>query len=576
MNKSRSARLGALVVTGAFFAAACSSTSTTNTSNTTGTSGGVNAGGSSTAVTPTTEAAPEGGELIDGAQLIADNLSSYDPGQVQTLDESQVTTAIYDGLTDFDFTDKTNPKLKGLVAEKWEANKDASEFTFTIKKNQVFSNGDPVLPSSFKYAWVRNGQKDFASPYGYLINYVKGGAKLQKGDVNNLDDAIKADDSAMTLKVTMEKPQADFPAIVSHPFFGPLPEKEVSKLTDQTQWNKMVMIGNGPFKMDKPASDQEVVLVRNDKWSGNVLGDKKAKLDKITFKISKDQDTAYTDFEAGNLMTATIPSGRFGDAMQKYGNTVKSQTLGSYHFDFGFKDPQLGGEKNVKLREAISLAIDREEINKKVYEGTRNANPSGVVMPGIPGFKDGLCKYCKYDKDAAQKAFDEWKSGGNALSEPITIDFNTGAGHQDVVAIIIENLKAIGIEAKTNLVSEKYFTAMPKGGCHLCRAGWYADYPTYGNFMFDLYSSDSLDGNNMGSFSDPKFDDLVGKAQSEPDDAKRAKLYQDAETYLLNDAVAVVPINWYTGDQAYSDNVTNYDQPPLGIIMWERVGVKKS
>jgi len=549
----------------------CSSSNTTSS----GSGGQVNAGstpggGSAAPATDT----PEGGEFVDGAQLIADNLTSYDPGLVQTLDESQVTTALYDGLTDFDFTDKTNPKLKGLVAEKWATNADATEFTFTVKKDQKFSNGDPVLPSSFKYAWVRNGQKEFASPYGYLINYVKGGADLQKGTVTNLDSAITADDSAMTLKVTLEAPQADFAAIVSHPFFGPLPEKEVSKLTDQNQWGKGVMIGNGPFKMDAPASESEVVLSRNDSWSGNVLGDKKAKLDKLTFKISKDQDTAYTDFQAGNLMSATIPSGQFADAQAKYGNTVKSPTLGSYHFDFGFTDPMVGGEKNVKLRQAISLAIDREEINAKVYEGTRNM-PTGVVMPGIPGFKEGLCKYCKYDKDAAQKMLDEWKGAGNTLSGPITIDYNTGAGHQDVVAIVQENLKAIGIESKTNLVSEKYFGSMADGGCHFCRAGWYADYPTYGNFMFDLFSKASIGGNNMGSFDDPKFDDLVTKAQSEPDDTKRAELYQQAEAYLLNDVTATVPLNWYTGDQVYAENVVNYDQPPLGIILWERVGIKK-
>jgi len=420
---------------------------------------------------------------------------------------------------------------------------------------------------------VRNGQKDFASPYGYLINYVRGGSKLQKGEVKNLDEAITADDNAMTLKVVLEKPQADFAAIVVHPFFGPLPEKEVSKLDDQNKWGKGVMIGNGPFKMETAASEQEVVLVRNDKWAGNVLGDKKAKLDKLVFKISKDPESAYTDFESGNLMTASIPSGQYADAMAKYGNSVSSPTLGSYHFDFGFTDPMIGGDKNVKLRQAISLAIDREQINQKVYEGSRNL-PTGIVMPGIPGFKEGICKYCKFDVDAAKKAFDEWKAAGNSLSGPITIDLNTGGGHEDVVSIVQENLKAIGIDSKTNPVSEKYFGTMADGGCHFCRAGWYADYPTYGNFMYDLWSSESIGGNNLGSFSDPKFDDLVNKAQAEPDDAKRAKLYQDAEAYLLNDAVAVVPINWYNGDQVYSDKVVGFDQPPLGIVLWERVGVK--
>jgi oligopeptide transport system substrate-binding protein len=531
---------------------------------------------SDTATTNTSESseAPTGGTLIDGAQLQADNLTSYDPGQVQTLDESQVTTALYDGLTEFDYSDKSNPVLKGQVASKWESNADATEFTFTIKPNQQFSNGDPVLPSSFKYAWNRNGQADFASPYGYLINYVKGGKDLQDGTITDLGTAIVADDTAMTLKVTLEAPQADFPAIVSHPFFGPLPEKVVSQLTDQTQWNKMIMIGNGPFKMEAPANEQQVVLVRNDSWAGDVYGNTSAKLDKIIFKVSKDVQSGYTDFESGNVDTATIPPGQFGPAQQNYGNTVKSPTLGAYFFDFGFTDPQIAGDKNVLLRQAISQAIDREQINNKVYEGTRNLS-TGVTPPGIPGFKADICKYCHFDKDAAQKAFDDWKAAGNSLSGPITIDFNTGAGHEDVVAIVQDNLKAIGIDSKTNPVSQKYFGTMAAGGCHVCRAGWYADYPTYGNFMFDLYSTASVGGNNNGSFSDPKFDDLVNQAQAQPDDTKRAELYQQAEDYLLNTAIATIPINWYTGDQVFNkDKVVNYDQPPLGIIQWQLVGVK--
>lgn len=543
--------------------AACSSTTSTDTGSA-GTSGGSGGGGGETA---------SGGELIDGAQLsTSDNLTSFDPGLVQTLDESQITNALYDGLTDFDFSDKANPVLKPLVAESYEPNADATEFTFKIKEGLTFSNGDPVLPSSFAYAWVRNGQKDFASPYGYFIKYVKGGADLQEGTVTNLDDSIKADDEAMTLTVTLEAPEADFPAIVSHPFFAPLPEKVVSELSDQTQWDKGIMIGNGPFKMESPKTDQEVVLVRNDSWAGSVTGTKSAKLDKLTFKISKDVESAYSSFEAGEFDTASIPPGRYADATATYPNTVESPTLGSYYFDFGSTDQQLWGPENLKLRQAISLAIDRDEINQKVYEGTRE-EATGVVMQGIPGFKEGLCKYCKFNKDEAQKLFDEWKAAGNSLSGPITIDLNTGSGNEDVVAIIQSNLSAIGIESTLNPISEKYFGTMADDGCHFCRAGWYADYPAYSTFMVDLYSTAALGGNNLGSFSDPKFDDLLKQAQSTVDDDARYALYQQAEEYLLNEVVAVAPINFYVGDQAYQEKVKGFDQPPLGIINWEDVSV---
>jgi len=427
-----------------------------------------------------------------------------------------------------------------------------------------------VLPSSFKYAWVRNGQKDFASPYGYFINYVKGGADLQAGTVTNLDDSIIADDSAMTLKVILESPNADFPSIVSHPFFGPLPEKEVSKLTDQNQWDKGIMIGNGPFMQTTPKTDQEVKIVRNPKWAGSVTGVKSAKLDEIDFKISKDIESAYTAFESGELMTASIPPGHYADAQANYPNTVKSPTLGAYYFDFGSTDPMLKGPENLKLRQAMSLAIDRDEINQKVYEGTRNES-TGIVMPGIPGFKEDLCKYCAYNVDEAKKLLQEWKDGGGSLSGPITVDFNSGNGNEDVVAVIVSNLAAIGIEATPNPISEKYFGTMAKDGCHFCRAGWYADYPAYSTFMVDLYSTAALGGNNLGSFSDPKFDELIAKAQATVDDDARYKLYQDAESYLLNDVTVVAPINWYVGDQVYNEKVGNFDQPPLGIIQWENV-----
>ena len=529
--------------------------------------------GESTQTTVKAETAPTGGTFTDGAQLQADNLTSFDPSMVQTLDEAQYTYSLYDGLTDFDFTDPTKPVLKGLVAEKWTANANATEYTFNIKKGLVFSNGDPVLPSSFKYAWVRGGQKSLASPYGYLINFIKGGADLQAGKVTNLDSSITADDTAMTLKVTLESPFADFPAAVTHTFFMPLPEKEVSKLTDQLQWDKGLMIGNGPFMMDKPRSATEVSMVRNPKWAGNIYGDKTTLLDKVVFKITKDVESGYTDFESGNVMSATIPSGKYAEAQTKYGNTTKQPQLGSYHFDFGFSDPAIGGDKNIKLRQAISMAIDRDQINKKVYEGVRTIS-TGITPNGIPGFKAGICKYCTFDLTKAKALLKEWTDAGNK-PQTITIDYNTGASHGDVVAIIQQNLKDLGLDVKTNPVSAKYFGSMAKDGCHLCRAGWYADYPTYGNFMLDLFGKASLGGNNLGSFNDAKFEETLAKAQAEVDDAKRGVLYQQAEDYMLNEKMAALPLNWYVGDQVYAKNVVGYAQPPQGIILWERVGIKK-
>ena len=164
------------------------------------------------------EDAPSGGEFVDYAQLAsAGDNTSFDPGAVQTLDESQITGALFDGLTDFDFTDTCNPELKPLVAESFEANADATEFTFKIKKGQKFANGEPVLPHNFKQGWERAGSAELASSYGYLMAYLKGGDKhTYQMDPGNGDEALRevALDIAEGADMVMIKPGLPYLDIV--------------------------------------------------------------------------------------------------------------------------------------------------------------------------------------------------------------------------------------------------------------------------------------------------------------------------------------------------------------------------
>ena len=523
------------------------------------------------------EDAPEGGEFVDYAQLAsAGDNTSFDPGAVQTLDESQITGALFDGLTDFDFTDTCNPELKPLVAESFEANDDATVFTFKIKDDQKFSNGEPVLPHNFKQGWERAGSQELASSYGYLMAYVKGGADLLEGTVDTLD-SIVADDDAMTLEVTLESPLADFPAIVSFSSFSPIADADIEKLGNTTGWgDKGATIGNGPFKFVSATSPDsgEVVLERNDNWAGNVLGDTKAKLDKITFKLTTDVESAYQAFDSGEGDNSTIPAGKYAEATAKYPNDTKSPQLGTYFFDFGYDDPAVGGPENVKLRQAISMAVDRDEINQKAYEGARIVS-TGITPPGIPGFKADIGKYAKTDAVEAKKLYDEWVADGGKLDGPIKISFNSGGSHQTVVEIMQANLKdVLGLDIELNPIDEDYFKVIAEeGACQVCRSGWYADYPTYGNFMVDLFGAVSIGGNNLGRNDDPKFEELLGNALKETDATKRGEYYQQSEEQLLNETVGAIPLNWYTGDQVFRDTLVIFDQQPLVNILWEKIGL---
>jgi ABC-type transport system substrate-binding protein len=517
----------------------------------------------------------QGGDFVDLGTFVGDPPEHIDPALNVTLDAYQVVNAMYDGLTDIDASDPENPEIRPMVAESYEANEDATVWTFQIREGLSFSDGTPVLPSSFSRAWERASDPDFAGDYSYLFSFIEGGQEKLDGTADTLA-GVEADDDAMTLTVTLAAPYSNFDAVAGFQLFFPQPEA-VDDLADQNEWENGLMVGNGPFMLSEPRTSEEIVLVPNPEWDGTLYDEafglpEQPYLDTLTFRVTADPDTAYNAFEAGEGNTGTVPPGRVQEADQNHGTTLDVQILGSYHFEMKWSDPVIGGPENVLLRQAVSQAIDRDTINEAVYENSRTVS-TGITPPGIPGFAEGLCDYCAYDPEAAQQAFDDWTAEGNSLSEPLRIQFNADAGHEDVVAIMIDNLSAIGIQAEQEpFPTETYFTELADGACQICRSGWFADYPAYDNFMYDLFHSDAIGGNNHGEFSVPEFDDLVNEGKQTVDAGEQADLFTQSEQVLLNDNVGVIPIVWYRGDYTYNeDELANFAQTNFGLIIWETV-----
>ncbi|MFL6206149.1 MAG: ABC transporter substrate-binding protein [Acidimicrobiales bacterium] len=512
-----------------------------------------------------------GGDFIDLGTFVGDPPEHLDPALNSTLDSYQVINAMYDGLTDIDSSDPDNPEIVPHVAEKFEANDDASVWTFTIKDGMTFAGGEEIKPSTFKRSWERAAA--LAGDYSYLLGFIKGGDEALKPESDHTLSGVEADDDAMTLTVTLSAPYSNFPAVAGFQLFMPTPKEAVDAGKD---WENQVMFGNGPYKMESKRTDQEIKLVKNDEWTGDFNGEKwDDRLDTITFKTSADPDTSYNSFEAGEGNNANIPPARVADVEAKYQSTLDVSILGSYHWVMNTEKGVLAGDENIKLRQAISAAINRDEINTAVYNDSRT-NSTGVTPEGIPGWAPDLCEYCTYDEDQAKSLFKEWTDAGGKLTAPIPLQFNADAGHEPVAAIVVDNLKAIGIDAVAEPMNgETYFSDLADGACKaICRAGWFADYPTYDNFMFDLFHTDSIGGNNLGPFSNEEFDAKVDEAKKTVDTDAQAKLFQDAEKILLNDDTGVVPMNWYKGDYVYSDDIVAFPQSNFGLITWEQVKFK--
>lgn len=516
----------------------------------------------------------QGGEVVDLSAFAGGPAEHIDPRINTTAAGWQVGGSLYDGLTETDFSDPENPEVRGVVAESWESNDDATEWTFQLREGLKFSDGEDVLPSSFVRGWETASDPDFAGDYSYLFNFIDGGAEKLAGEADELA-GVEADDEEMTLTVTLSEPYSTFPYVAGFQTFMPMPSA-VEDLDDQADWENGEMVGNGPFMLESPRTDTEVVMVPNPEWDGTQYDEEfglpeQPYLDKVTFRVSGDLDVAYNSFEAGEADITGFPAGRYQEAQDNYATTIDTPFLGAYYFQINDRDPRIGGEENLLLRQAISQAIDRDEINEAVYEGSRTT-ATGITPPGIPGFEEGLCEYCSYDPEAAEAAYQDWLDEGNELTEPLPIQLNAGFGHEPVVQIIIDNLDAIGIPAEAEpFDSETYFGQLAEGACVICRSGWLADYPTYDNFMYDLFSTDSLDGNNYG-YSNEEFDDLIAEAKAETDEDARGELYRQAEEILLNDDIGTIPINWYNGTLVYNgDKIANLVEDPTGHVVWETV-----
>jgi ABC-type transport system substrate-binding protein len=511
-----------------------------------------------------------GGDFIDLGTIVGDPLEHLDPALNSTLDGFQIVNAVYDGLTDIDASDPANPEIVPHVAESFEANDDASEWTFTIREGQTFDSGEEILPSTFVNSWERAA--DLAGDYSYLLGFIDGGTERLDGTADTIS-GLAADDEAMTLTVTLDAPYSNFPAVAGFQLFMPVPQEAIDAGED---WENQAMFGNGAYKLEAPRTDELVKVVKSESWAGDFNQETwPDRLDSIEFRVTADPDTSYNSFEAGEGHNANIPPARTADAQANYGNTTDVAILGSYHWVLNTEDGPLAGEENLLLRQAISAAINRDEINTAVYDDSRTTS-TGVTPEGIPGFAPDLCEYCTYDEAQAQELFDEWTAAGNSLTEPIPLQFNADAGHEPVAQIMVDNLAAIGIEAVAQpMPGETYFGDLADGACvAMCRAGWFADYPTYDNFMYDLFHTESIGGNNLGSFSNEEFDSLVDEAKETVDADAQAQLFQDAEKILLNEDTGVVPLNWYNGDYVYSDDIATFPQTNFGLVIWEQVAFK--
>ncbi|MFI9816276.1 peptide ABC transporter substrate-binding protein [Saccharothrix variisporea] len=461
------------------------------------------------------------------------------PGNTTEAGGSRVIDALFTGLVEYRAEDA---QPVNAMAEKIDTN-DSKLFTVTIKEGWTFHDGSPVTAKSFVDAWnwtaygpnATQGASFFSQIEGYEAVHPKdpdgpeGPQEAPKPATDKLSGLKVVDEHTFT--ITLSEAFSVFPVTIGYEVFAPLPE---AFFKDQKAFEAHP-IGNGPFKFASRNVGTDIKLTRYDDYKGP----DKPKFKDLTLKVYQSRESAYADLVANNLdfMEELPPNALAG---QKYetdlgDRVVQRETLNMQTIAFPF---YLKPYDNVDLRRAISMAINREEITQRIFEGTRKP-ADGWVHPLMKGYQKNQCgEYCTYNPQKAKESFA--KSG---YTGEILLLSNTDGGHQEWAEAVANSIKnTLGVEARF-VPSTSFGEFRQKVNAHemtgMYRAGWIADYPSIENWLTPLYRTGS--SSNDGLYSNPAFDAKLAEADKAPSEEQAIKLYLEAEKMLAPD-MPVIPL----------------------------------
>ena len=464
------------------------------------------------------------------------------PGSTVEEYGTQVLESLWTGLVEYGIDGEVT--YTG-VADSIES-PDNTTWTVTLEDGWTFHDGTPVTAASFVDAWNWTAYSPNAQAGSYSFANIEGYGDLQAP----VDDAGEPTGEPaatamsgldvvdeLTFTVTLTAPFAQFPVTLGcNPFF-PLPEA----FFDDPEAFGSTPVGNGPFRADGEFVPGEgITLTAFDEYEGTNA----PSVEGIEYRVYADAATAYTDALAGNVdIVPSVPADESGTAADEFGDRFQETAASGFTFlglplyEERYADP--------RVRQALSLAIDREAITEHIFSGTRQPADS-VVSPVVDGHRDGACGYCALDVDRANALLD---AAGFDRTQPIELWFNAGGGNESWVEALGNQLRTnLGVEyvLRGDLAPPEYGPLLfSQGMTGPFRMGWSMDYPSPQNYLEPLYSTQAQPpaGMNVAFYSNPAFDELVEKGNAAPSSDEAIDFYNQAEDVLLED-LPIIPL-WF-------------------------------
>ncbi len=477
---------------------------------------------------------------------------SLDPGFITDTSAGFLVSNLFEGLVVWD---AGATSVQPGMAERWEVSPDGLTWTFHLRPEAIWSNGDQVTATDFVLGWRRVLDPARGSNYASLLYPVKGARALHEEQTQDPELlGVEARDRH-TLVVTLESPTPWFAAIAAHHVLSPVNTRTLKR--HGYAWTRPEnIVVNGPFTLEKWEPGVELVLVRNPYYH-SADG---VKLHRVVARVATDSAEVLRQYEAGELHwtgheTGLLPLERLRELAGR-ADARSSSKLGTAWYAFNtdqepFTDP--------RVRRALSLVLDRSALTEVI--GPAAAVAGGLVPPGIPDYVPVAA--LEHDPEAARALLAEAGFPGGEGFPELELAVDDRAVHQQVATWVLETWKTeLGISA-TVFTREWPIHAetMQEGEFLVGRGGWLGDYPDPSSFI-DLFHSDNP--LNVSGWSDSTLDALCEEAHRTEDAGSRMRLLGQAERILL-DEMPVVPLFHFGTVSLVKPEVRGFVDNALGV-----------
>ncbi|MEH6452522.1 MAG: ABC transporter substrate-binding protein [Psychromonas sp.] len=494
---------------------------------------------------------PAGVKLADKQELVRGNgteVASLDPHKTEGVPESHVIRDLLEGLVNQDADGNTIPG----VAERWET-ADNKTFTFYLRKDAKWSNGDPVTAHDFVYSFQRAVDPLTASPYSWYVDMTTmvNASEIIAGEKDKNTLGVKAVDD-YTFEVKLDNAVPYFVMMMGHTTMKAVHQATVEKFGDQ--WTKAEnFVGNGAFTVNKWVVNERIEVVPNTNYWDN----DKTVLTKVTYLPIENQVAEMNRFLSGELdFTYEVPNEHFKRLQKEHPESLAIKgNLCTYYYNFNTHKPPFNDER---VRKAISYAIDRD-IVAEILLGQGQKAAYFLTPEIIANFSPELPAYGKLtQKERNAKAKELLAEAGYNESNPLKFSllYNTSENHKKI-AVAIGSMwkKTLGVEVTLeNQEWKTYLETKKQGEFEAARAGWCGDYNEASTFTSLMEGQNTTGGIHYKS---AEYDDLIKRSTETTSETERTELYYAQEALLAKD-MPIAPIYQYVTTRLVNPHVGGY------------------